>query len=193
MKKKIISIIAATSLLAGCGSQNLAPLEKKSSKLHDENHKLKSQIQDLNQQISSQNEKISSLKKDKANVKQAKSNKNKATYLKASSNYYDDVTEVIQSYKNIEDDINKNKGDKKIQEKIEKVATDADKAYTTYSTNIDKSEMSSSDKSTDKSIKNLNKKLTSALDTIKDGYATKDKKKTQKGQHSLSNVNISSN
>lgn len=193
MKKKIISIIVATSLLAGCGSQNLAPLEKKSSKLHDENHKLKSQIQDLNQQISSENEKISSLKKDKSNVKKAKSNKNKASYLKASSTYYDNVTDVIRNYKNIEDDINKNKGDKKIQGKIEKINTDADKAYSTYSTNIDKDEMSSSDKSTDKSIKNLDKKLTSALDTIQNGYATKDKKKIQKGQRSLSNVNINSN
>lgn len=193
MKKKIISIIAATSLLAGCGSQNLAPLEKKSSKLHDDNHKLKSEIQNLNQQISSQNEKISSLKKDKDDVKKAKSNKNKASYLKASSNYYDDIAEVIRNYKNIEDDITKNKGDKKVQEKIENVTNDADKAYSNYSTNIDKGEMSSSDKSTDKSIKNLDKKLTSALETIKDGYAAKNKKKIQKGQHALSNVNINNN
>ncbi|GAA6817302.1 hypothetical protein ISO99_01715 [Staphylococcus sp. 18_1_E_LY] len=193
MKKKIIAIIAATSLLAGCGSQNLTPLEKKSSKLHDENHKLKSDIQNLNQQISSQNEKISALKKDKDNIKKAKSNKKKASYLKASSKYYDDITEVIRNYNNIEDDINKNKGDKKVQEKIETVTNDADKAYSNYSTSIDKDEMSSSDKSTDKSIKKLDKKLTNALGTIKDGYAVKDKKKIQKGQRSLSNVNINSN
>ncbi|WP_416740881.1 lipoprotein, partial [Agathobacter rectalis] len=33
MKKKFISIIGATILLTGCGSQNLGPLEQKTTKL----------------------------------------------------------------------------------------------------------------------------------------------------------------
>ncbi|MDT4051354.1 hypothetical protein RPO70_09200, partial [Staphylococcus arlettae] len=40
MKKKIISIIGASCILAGCGSQNLAPLEEKSTDLREKNHNL---------------------------------------------------------------------------------------------------------------------------------------------------------
>jgi len=50
--KKLVSIVGATLLLAGCGSQNLAPLEEKTTDLREDNHQLKLDIQELNQQIS---------------------------------------------------------------------------------------------------------------------------------------------
>src|SRR5699024_2651543 len=48
MKKKLFAILCASCLLAGCGSQNLGPLEEKTTKLRDENHKLKSNKKKLN-------------------------------------------------------------------------------------------------------------------------------------------------
>ena len=39
--KKFILVLGASCLLAGCGSQNLAPLEDKTTKLRDDNHQLK--------------------------------------------------------------------------------------------------------------------------------------------------------
>ncbi len=66
--KKLVSIVGATLLLAGCGSQNLAPL-KKNNRLREDNHQLKLDIQELNQQISDSKSKIKGLEKDKENSK----------------------------------------------------------------------------------------------------------------------------
>ncbi|MDU3951094.1 MAG: hypothetical protein E7L20_10865, partial [Staphylococcus epidermidis] len=49
--KKLILIVGASSLLMGCGSQNLSPLEDKTTELRDDNHQLKLDIQELNQEI----------------------------------------------------------------------------------------------------------------------------------------------
>ena len=40
--------------MVGCGSQNLGPLEDKTTNLRDENHNLKLKIQQLNQDINNQ-------------------------------------------------------------------------------------------------------------------------------------------
>lgn len=46
--KKIAFVCMASSLfLASCGSQNLLPLEQKSTKLSDDNHELKLENQEL--------------------------------------------------------------------------------------------------------------------------------------------------
>lgn len=66
--KKLVSIVGVTLLLAGCGSQNLAPLEEKTD-LREDNHQLKLDIQELNQQISDSKSKIKGLEKDKENSK----------------------------------------------------------------------------------------------------------------------------
>ena len=66
--KKFILVLGASCLLAGCGSQNLAPLEDKTTKLRDDNHQLKLDMQ-LNQDISNQKSKIAGLKQDKENSK----------------------------------------------------------------------------------------------------------------------------
>ena len=55
---KNLYVLGASCLLAGCGSQNLAPLEDKTTKLRDDNHQLKLDIQQLNQDISNQNQKL---------------------------------------------------------------------------------------------------------------------------------------
>ena len=62
--KKLIVIIGASCLLVGCGSQNLGPLEDKTTKLRDQNHNLKLDIQ-LNQDISNQKAQVEALNKDK--------------------------------------------------------------------------------------------------------------------------------
>ncbi|MGF3969691.1 hypothetical protein ACQX85_14555, partial [Staphylococcus aureus] len=67
--KKLVSIVGATLLLAGCGSQNLAPLEEQTTDVRDDNHQLKLDIQELNQQISDSKSKIKELEKDKENSK----------------------------------------------------------------------------------------------------------------------------
>ena len=62
--KKLIVIIEPC-LLVGCGSQNLGPLEDKTTKLRDQNHNLKLDIQQLNQDISNQKAQVEALNKDK--------------------------------------------------------------------------------------------------------------------------------
>lgn len=193
MKKKIVAVISATCLLAGCGSQNLGPLEEKTTKLRDDNHKLKSNIQELKQNISKENQKITSLNKDKKNMKQAKENKKKATNLKASSTYYKSVAKRIDEYNQIDADVTKNKGNKDIESKLTDINNQLDSAYSDYTTQVDKERMSDSDKAKDKDIKRLNKDLSKAITEIKDGYTAKDKKKIEKGQKSLSSVTITSN
>ncbi len=80
--KKLILIVGASSLLMGCGSQNLAPLEDKTTELRDDNHQLKLDIQELNQEIGEHKSKIAALKQDKENTKEASSNKLKIKKFK---------------------------------------------------------------------------------------------------------------
>ncbi|HLR19695.1 MAG TPA: hypothetical protein VK115_07195 [Staphylococcus sp.] len=191
MKKKIVAILGASCILAGCGSQNLGPLEDKTTQLRDENHKLKSNIQELEQSINKEKSKVASLKKDKDNIKQAKSNKAKVTNLKASSKYYQDIAKAIDQYNDIESDVTKNKGNKKIQDKLTDITNKIDSAYTTYKNDIDKDKMNDEAKDKNKNITKLNKDLDSAISDIREGYSEKDKDKLKKGQKSLSNISIS--
>ncbi|MDW4409838.1 hypothetical protein [Staphylococcus saprophyticus] len=190
MKKKIVAILGASCLLIGCGSQNLVPLEEKTTQLRDENHKLKSNIQDLKQQISKEKSNITALEKDKKNIATAKNNNKKVTNLKASSTYYQDIAKSIKQYDVIESDVTKNKGDKKIQEKLTDITNKIDTAFTTYKNDINKEKMSSDDKEKNKDITKLNKKLSDAMSDIREGYNGKDKKKIQKGQNALSTISI---
>ena len=175
MKKKIISIIGASCILAGCGSQNLAPLEEKSTDLREKNHNLKLDIQELNKSINDQ---------------KAKSNEKRVNYMKASSKYYDDIANVISDYNSLEPDLTKNKADQKIQSKLDKLISNTDKAYATYEGKVDTDDMSSDAKSKHKNIKTLNKDLSKALAKIKEGYSAKDKKKLKAGQQDLTEVSI---
>ncbi|MDH9159989.1 MULTISPECIES: hypothetical protein [Staphylococcus] len=190
MKKKIVAIISASCLLVGCGSQNLGPLEEKTTKLRDDNHKLKSNIQDLKQNISKEKTNLNSLQKDKDNLSKAKSNKKKVTNLKAASTYYQNIAKALDQYNQIESDVTQNKGNKEIQNKLTDITNKIDTAKTTYSNDIDKEKMSADDKAKNKNISKLNKELNSAMSDIRDGYNAKDQKKIEKGQKSLSSISM---
>ncbi|MGO3049407.1 hypothetical protein CD110_01785 [Staphylococcus casei] len=190
MKKKIVAIMSASCLLVGCGSQNLGPLEEKTTKLRDDNHKLKSNIQDLKQNISKEKTNLNSLQKDKDNLSKAKSNKKKVTNLKAASTYYQNIAKALDQYNQIESDVTQNKGNKEIQNKLTDITNKIDTAKTTYSNDIDKEKMSADDKAKNKNISKLNKELNSAMTDIRDGYNAKDKKKIEKGQKSLSSISM---
>ncbi|SCS22405.1 hypothetical protein [Staphylococcus caeli] len=193
MKKKFLVILGASCLLAGCGSQNLGPLEEKTTHLRDENHKLKSNIQDLKQGISKEKNNIAALEKDKKNIGKAKNNKKKVSNLKASSKYYQDIAKAIDAYNGIESTVTKNKGNKKTQEKLTNITNDVDTAFTTYKNDIDKAKMSDDDQEKNKNITKLNKDLSSAMRDIREGYSSKNKKKIQKGQNALSTISINNN
>ena len=66
--------------MVGCGSQNLGPLEDKTTKLRDQNHNLKLDIQQLNQDISNQKHKLRLLIKIK-NVSKTVDNNKEAKFL----------------------------------------------------------------------------------------------------------------
>ena len=129
--KKLIVIIRASCLLVGCGSQNLGPLEDKTTKLRDQNHNLKLDIQQLNQDISNQKHKLRLLIKIK-NVSKTVDNNKEAKFLDASSKYYQDITKVISNYNQL--DLSKNKKEDKKQnlEKLNTIANGIDDAYGKY-------------------------------------------------------------
>ena len=174
--KKLILIVGASSLLMGCGSQNLAPLEDKTTELRDDNHQLKLDIQELNQEIGEHKSKIAALKQDKENTKEASSNKLK------SSDYYDSIAKAIKDYRDIESKVNKNNNKVAIQRKLDDILNDIDGTFIKYKESVDSESQSEEDKKKEKEIRQLNKDLSSAFNTIKKGYETKDNKKIEKGQ-----------
>ena len=60
--KRLLTILGASLFLVGCGSQNLGPLEDKTTNLRDENHNLKLKIQQLNQDINNQKSQLEAIK-----------------------------------------------------------------------------------------------------------------------------------
>ncbi|WP_044466726.1 hypothetical protein [Staphylococcus caprae] len=186
--KKFILVLGASCLLAGCGSQNLAPLEDKTTKLRDNNHQLKLDIQQLNEDISNQKSKIAGLQQDKENSKKTSSNKLKIKNLKASSDYYDKIANAIGDYRNVESDVSKNKGKKDVQDKLDKISNEIDEAYSKYKSSIDSDSKSEEDKQKRKEISIFDKDLSSAMDKIRNGYQSKDSKQIKKGQQKLATV-----
>lgn len=191
MKKKFISIIGATILLAGCGSQNLGPLEQKTTKLRDDNHQLKLENQELEQSISDLKDKEKQLGADKKNTKEAAQNSMKTKNANATSDYYQKVTDTLKDYHKIESDVQKNKRKEAVVSKLDKIVTDLQSAHDKYKIDLEKSSMSDKDKSDNKNIEELNNKLVSAFKTIRDGYSTKSDKKIKKGQQELAQIKVS--
>ena len=190
--KKLIVIIRASCLLVGCGSQNLGPLEDKTTKLRDQNHNLKLDIQQLNQDISNQKHKLRLLIKIK-NVSKTVDNNKEAKFLDASSKYYQDITKVISNYNQL--DLSKNKKEDKKQnlEKLNTIANGIDDAYGKYKGAVTKKDLSSANKNEDKNIRQINKELQSAFKDIKSGYENNNTNKLNKGKTKLSQVNMSNN
>ncbi|MEX6174238.1 hypothetical protein [Staphylococcus haemolyticus] len=191
--KKLIVIIGASCLLVGCGSQNLGPLEDKTTKLRDQNHNLKLDIQQLNQDISNQKAQVEALNKDKKNVSKTVDNNKEAKFLDASSKYYQDITKVISNYNQL--DLSKNKKEDKKQnlEKLNTIANGIDDAYGKYKGAVTKKDLSSAYKNEDKNIRQINKELQSAFKDIKSGYENNNTNKLNKGKTKLSQVNMSNN
>lgn len=191
--KKLIVIIGASCLLVGCGSQNLGPLEDKTTKLRDQNHNLKLDIQQLNQDISNQKAQVEALNKDKKNVSKTVDNNKEAKFLDASSKYYQDITKVISNYNQL--DLSKNKKEDKKQnlEKLNTIANGIDDAYGKYKGAVTKKDLSSANKNEDKNIRQINKELQSAFKDIKSGYENNNTNKLNKGKTKLSQVNMSTN
>lgn len=191
--KKLIVIIGASCLLVGCGSQNLGPLEDKTTKLRDQNHNLKLDIQQLNQDISNQKAQVEALNKDKKNVSKTVDNNKEAKFLDASSKYYQDITKVISNYNQL--DLSKNKKEDKKQnlEKLNTIANGIDDAYSKYKGSVTKKDFSSANKNEDKNIRQINKELQSAFKDIKSGYENNNTNKLNKGKTKLSQVNMSNN
>lgn len=191
MKKKFISIIGATILLTGCGSQNLGPLEQKTTKLRDDNHQLKLENQELEQNISDLKDKEKQLGADKKNTKEAAQNSMKTKNANATSDYYQKVTDTLKDYHKIESDVQKNKRKEAVVIKLDKIVTDLQSAHDKYKIDLEKSSMSDKDKSDNKNIEELNNKLVSAFKTIRDGYSTKSDKKIKQGQQELAQIKVS--
>lgn len=191
--KKLIVIIGVSCLLVGCGSQNLGPLEDKTTKLRDQNHNLKLDIQQLNQDISNQKAQVEALNKDKKNVSKTVDNNKEAKFLDASSKYYQDITKVISNYNQL--DLSKNKKEDKKQnlEKLNTIANGIDDAYGKYKGAVTKKDLSSANKNEDKNIRQINKELQSAFKDIKSGYENNNTNKLNKGKTKLSQVNMSNN
>lgn len=191
MKKKFISIIGATILLTGCGSQNLGPLEQKTTKLRDDNHQLKLENQELEQNISDLKDKEKQLGADKKNTKEAAQNSMKTKNTNATSDYYQKVTDTLKDYHKIDSDVQKNKRKEAVVSKLDKIVTDLQSAHDKYKIDLEKSSMSDKDKSDNKNIEELNNKLVSAFKTIRDGYSTKSDKKIKQGQQELAQIKVS--
>ncbi|PTK79346.1 hypothetical protein BUZ25_09775 [Staphylococcus haemolyticus] len=191
--KKLIVIIGASCLLVGCGSQNLGPLEEKTTKLRDQNHNLKLDIQQLNQDIINQKAQVEALNKDKKNVSKTVDNNKEAKFLDASSKYYQDITKVISNYNQL--DLSKNNKEDKKQnlEKLNTIANGIDDAYGKYKGAVTKKDLSSANKNEDKNIRQINKELQSAFKDIKSGYENNNTNKLNKGKTKLSQVNMSNN
>ena len=157
--KKLILIVGASSLLMGCGSQNLSPLEDKTTELRDDNHQLKLDIQELNQEIGEHKSKIA----------------------------------AIKDYRDIESKVNKNNNKVTIQRKLDDISNNIDSSFIKYKESVDSESQSEEDKKKEKEIRQLNKDLSSAFNTIKKGYETKDNKKIEKGQKKLATINTNLN
>lgn len=190
--KRLLTILGASLFLVGCGSQNLGPLEDKTTNLRDENHNLKLKIQQLNQDINNQKSQLEALNKDKKNVSKTVDNNNEANFLQASSNYYQDIAKIIDKFNQL--DLNKTKKDDKNQnlEKLNSLSNDIDYAYSKYKSDTDKSNISNDNTNEDKTIKQINKNLQSAFKDIKNGYESNNKKKINQGKMKLSQINVSS-
>lgn len=193
MKKRICASISVAFLLSACGSQNLLPLEEKSTDLSDKNHEIKLENQQLENENAKKQKQVDALKKDSENTKQAKSNQKKADYLEFSSQYYASVTNAINAYQQIDSKVLENKKDEKVTDQLEQIIADHETAIESYKDATEGETIIKKDKDVkiqDKDIKKLQKEIKHALLMIQKGYKAKDKAEIQKGRQSLSNINV---
>ncbi len=86
------------------------------------------------------------LEKDKKDISKAKVIKRVAN-LKHLLHIIKILLNSLDQYNAIESDVSKNKGDKKVQDKLAELKNKMDTAFTTYKNDVDKDKMDSEDKS----------------------------------------------
>ncbi|MCO4331306.1 hypothetical protein [Staphylococcus hyicus] len=192
MKKVGFIFIASSIFLASCGSQNLLPLEQKSTKLSDENHDLKLENQELKSEISKKQQKLKALNKDNQNKGQAQKNQTMSNYLNVSSEYYKELTQLINDYNKIDSDILKNKKNNDISDQLDAIISDHDDAVKTYEDGLDDKALKKDKemKKQDDALKKLQKQIKSAFSKIKSGYDHKDENKISEGRQTLTQLEV---
>ncbi|MGV3244019.1 hypothetical protein [Staphylococcus sp. 11261D007BR] len=192
MKKLIAICLSGSFLLASCGSQNLLPLEEKSTDLSDKNHEIRLENQELKNDINQKQQQLDSLNIDKKDTKQAQTNQKKASYWDASSKYYQNLDDIIQGYLDIDSDIVKNKKKDDIIEQLDQLIDQHDTAKESYEEDIDEAvvKKSSDIKSQHNDIKKTQETVSKAFDKIKQGYEKKDKETIKEGRNALTNIDI---
>ncbi|MBA8758950.1 hypothetical protein GWK87_01235 [Staphylococcus schleiferi subsp. coagulans] len=193
MKKRMFASLGLTLLLTGCGSQNLLPLEEKSTDLSDKNHDLKLENQELKNENHKKQKQLDALKKDSENTGQAKTNQKIADYLQISSKYYGSVTKTINDYQAIDNQIMKNKKDQDVMDQLDGVIEAHDDAINQYKESVNDLSIVKKDdnvKKQHKQVLKVQKDIKTALTEIKKGYAKKDLTSIQRGRQNLTNIQV---
>lgn len=192
MKKILVISAVTTILLSACGNQNLLPLEEKSTDLSDKNHEIKLENQELKNDINKKEKQLKSLNIDKKNTDQAKKNQKISGYLDASSEYYNEVTNIIKDYNRIDQEVIKNKKDKDIVERLDVLIEDHKSAIDSYKMTLDKEIIKKGEqlKAQDKDIQKLQQDINKAFMSIQTGYKKEKKEEIQKGREMLMNLQI---
>ncbi|QLK86086.1 hypothetical protein [Staphylococcus sp. 17KM0847] len=193
MKKVHYLSLSMILLLAGCGSQNLLPLEEQSTELREENHELKLTNQALKNENTQKQKQLSALKKDTQNTKKAKANHKIAEYYEIASRYYSDVTSIINAYDRLDSDILKNKQNRKQLDKLDAVIEDHELAVDRYLDDVDTLSVTKKEteiKKQHKELQSIQKKIQQALKKIRQGYAKKEMKLINEGRQALTSLQI---
>ncbi|KIX91567.1 hypothetical protein TP70_01900 [Staphylococcus microti] len=195
MKKIIFLSFSSMVLLTACGSQNLLPLEEKSTELQEDNHELKLTNQSLKNENAKKEKQLAALEKDTKNTKQAQTNHQIAQYYEVSSAYYSDVTSIINAYQALDKDVVKNDKKREVLGKLDAVIDDHDLAVERYKDDAEDFDVLKKDdnvKKKHKEVESLQQKIHQALETIRKGYAKKDEQMIQKGRQELVNIKVTS-
>ncbi|UXR68686.1 MULTISPECIES: hypothetical protein [unclassified Staphylococcus] len=193
MKKIIFLSFSTFVLLAGCGNQNLLPLEEQSTKLQESNHELKLENQSLKNDNASKEKHLAALVKDTKDTKKARENHQIASYYEVSSKYYSDVTSIINAYETLDREVLENKRKEKVIEKLEAVIDDHELAVERYKDDAEILNVVEKDeqvKKQHKDVQNVQKTVHDSFQTIRKGYVKKDEKMIQEGRQKLTNIKV---
>ena len=191
MRRNLIGFISISLFLVGCSPQNLAPLEKKTTQLRDDNHQLKLDIQEINKTITAEKNKLRQLEEDKKNIKKKKQNEEKAQKLQAASDYYKAIAREIDDYHHIDEDVMKNKHDAKVIEALNQFKENVSDAYKTYTSDVSEKDLKTeNEKQSYAQVKKLNKQIQAAFNTIADGYNKKNMKTIKEGRSKLTSISL---
>lgn len=132
------------------------------------------------------------MNKDNENKGQAQKNQTMTNYLTLSSDYYKELTNLINNYNKIDNDILKNKKNNDVSDQLDAIISDHDDAVKTYEDGLDEKALKKDKemKKQDEDIKKLQKQIKSAFNKIKSGYDHKDEQKIREGRQSLTQLEV---